>query len=48
MHRRTDDGFDGFEVEATGPAAILKDRVQQPVYFAGNFLLDRFSRFFSC
>ena len=47
MHRRADDGFDGFQVEATGPAAILKDSVQQPVYFAGNFLLDRFRRFFS-
>jgi hypothetical protein len=48
MHRRADDGFDGFEVEPTGLAAILKDRVQQPVYFAGNFPLDRFGRFFSC
>src|SRR5215467_11536826 len=47
MHRRTDDGFDGFEVETTGLAPILKNRVQQPVYFAGNFLLDRLSRFFS-
>jgi hypothetical protein len=47
MHRRADDRFDGFEVEATGLAAILKDRVQQPGYFAGNFLLDRLSRFFS-
>ena len=48
VHRRADEGFDGFEVQAAGLAAILKDGVQKPVYFAGNFLLDRFSRFFSC
>ena len=48
MHSRTDDGFDSFEVEPAGLAPALKDRVQQSVYFAGNFLLDRFSRFFSC
>jgi hypothetical protein len=47
VHRRADDGFDGFQVEATGLAAIPKDRVQQSIYFAGNFLLDRFGRFFS-
>ena len=47
VHRRADEGFDGFEVQAAGLAAILKDGVQKPVYFAGNFLLDRFSRFFS-
>jgi hypothetical protein len=47
MHGRADKGFDGFEVEATGLAAILKNRLQQPVYFTGDFLLDRFRRFFS-
>jgi len=31
MHGRTDEGFDGFQVEVTGLAAILKDRLQQPV-----------------
>lgn len=47
MHGGADCGFDGFEVEAAGPPAILKDRSEQAVYFAGDFPLDRFSRFFS-
>lgn len=47
MHRRADDGFDGLQVKVTGLTTILKDDAKQPVYFAGNFLLDRFSRFFS-
>jgi hypothetical protein len=47
MHGRADNCFDCFEVEAAGLAAILKDRVQQPVYFESDFLLDRFRSFFS-
>ena len=47
MHRRADDGFDGFQIDAASLAAIPKDRVQQTVYFAGDFLLDRFGSFFS-
>lgn len=47
MHRRADDSLDGFEVQVAGFAAILKDRAQQSIYFAGNLLPDRFSRFCS-
>jgi hypothetical protein len=47
MHGRADHGFDRFQVEVAGLAAILKDGLQQSVYFAGDFLLDRFRSFFS-
>ena len=47
VHGGANNRFDGFEVQAAGLAAILKDGAQQTVYFAGNFLLDRFGRFFS-
>lgn len=48
VHRRADDRFDGFKVQATRLAAVPKNDAQQAVYFARNFLLNRFSRFFSC
>jgi hypothetical protein len=47
MHSRADGGFDRLQVKATGLAAVLKNGTQQPVYFAGNFLLDGERRFFS-
>lgn len=47
VHRGADGGFDGFQVQAAGLAAVLKDDAQQPVYFAGEFLLDGLGRFFS-
>ena len=40
-------GFDGFQVNAARLAAVLKYDAQPPVYFTGNFLPDRFSRFVS-
>src|SRR5882724_6292159 len=47
VHSGADGGFDGFQVQAAGLAAVLKDDAQQPVYFAGNFLEDGLRRFFS-
>ena len=47
MHGGADGSFDRFQVKAAGLAAVLKDDVQQAVYFAGNFFLDDFRRFFS-
>ncbi len=40
--------FDGLQIEAFGLAQPGKDDVQQLLYFAGDFLTDRFRRFFSC
>jgi len=45
VHGGADGSFDGFQVKAA-LAAILKDDVQQSVYFAGNFLADGLRRFF--
>ena len=36
-----------FEIERAGLATLGKDRPQQPPYFRGDLLLDRFGRFFS-
>ena len=47
VHGGADRGFDRFQVKAAGLAAVLKDDAQQPVYFASNFFLDGFRRFFS-
>src|SRR6266566_5078339 len=47
VHGGADGGFDGFQVKAAGLAAALKDNAQQPVYFAGDFLLNGLRRFFS-
>jgi hypothetical protein len=47
MHSRADGGFDGLQVKATGPTAVLKNGTQQLVYFAGDFLLDGERGFFS-
>src|ERR1035438_322481 len=47
VHSGADGGFDGFQIQAAGLAAALKDNAQQPGYFAGNFLADGLRRFFS-
>jgi hypothetical protein len=39
--------LDRFQIEVTVAAALLKNNLQEPVYFAGNLALDRFGRFFS-
>jgi hypothetical protein len=40
-------GLDRLQIEPTVVVALLKNNPQEPVYFAGDFLLDRFGRFFS-
>ncbi len=47
MHRSTDCCLDTLEIESAGRLAVAKNDVQQLLYFAGDFLLDRFGRFFS-
>jgi|SRR5271169_1911617 len=47
VHGGADGSFDCFQVKAAGLVAVLKDDVQQAVYFARNFLADGFRRFFS-
>jgi hypothetical protein len=39
--------LDGLQIEAARLAEGAEDDAQQLVYFAGDFLLDRFGRFFS-
>jgi len=47
LHRGTDHSLDTLQIElAVGPAVAEND-AEQLIYFAGDFLLDRFDRFFS-
>ena len=48
MHRRAHSHFDRFQIQTLALAAIVKDGTEQLVYFARDFLLNRFRRFFSC
>ena len=48
MHGRANRHFDGFQIQTARPAATIEDHAQQLVYFARDFLADRFGRFFSC
>jgi hypothetical protein len=47
MHRGTDRGLDTLEIEPASRLAVAKNDAQQLLYFAGDFFLDRFGRFFS-
>ena len=47
MHSGTDRGLDTFQVESASRFAVAENDAQQLLYFAGDFLLDRFGRFFS-
>jgi hypothetical protein len=47
MHGRADRHLDGFQIEAAGLAAAAEQDAQELVYFARDFLADRFRRFFS-
>jgi hypothetical protein len=47
VHGRAHGHLDGLQIEAARLAAGAEDDAQQAVYFAGDFLLDRFGRFFS-
>jgi hypothetical protein len=48
MHCRTQSHLDRFQIEPAGLALFVKDELKYRAYFTGNFLLDRFRRFFSC
>jgi hypothetical protein len=48
MHGRAHRHLDGFQIQTAGLAAAVENDTQQFVYFARDFLLDRFGRFFSC
>jgi hypothetical protein len=48
VHGRADRAFDRFQIELTGCFAVPENDAEQLLYFAGDFLLDRFGRFFSC
>ena len=47
MHGRTHRPFYGLQIQTPGLAATLEQDAEQLVYFARDFLLDRFGRFFS-
>ena len=45
MHGRANRHLDGFEIEVAGFASGAEDDAQQLIYFARDFLLDRFDHF---
>jgi hypothetical protein len=47
MHGRAHRHFDGFQIQMARLPAGVEDDAQQLVYFAREFLLNRFGRFFS-
>jgi hypothetical protein len=47
VHGRAHSHLDGLQIQVPRLTATAKDDAQQLVYFARDFLLDRFSRFFS-
>ena len=48
MHGQPQGHFRGFHIQPAVLAALVQDHRQQAAYFAGDFLLDGFDRFFSC
>jgi len=48
MHALADEHLDRLQVEAPVLAAVGQDLLDKRTYFAGDFLLDGFQRFFSC
>ena len=48
VHRRADRHLGGFQIRPPRFTATGEQDAQQLRYFAGDFLLDRFRRFFSC
>ena len=47
MHGRAHSHLDGLQIQVSRLAAPVKDDTQQLFYFARDFLLDGFRRFFS-
>ena len=48
MQGRAHRHLDGFQIQTARLAATGEDHAQQLIYFARDFLADRFRRFFSC
>jgi hypothetical protein len=48
VHGGAECHFHRFQVGAAGPLALGENSTQQRCYFAREFGLDRFGRFFSC
>ena len=48
MHRLPHQHLDGLQIDRARLMPIAEDNLQDSVYFLGDFLLDRFRRFFSC
>jgi hypothetical protein len=48
MHALANKHLDRFQIDASGLTAVGKDPLGETLYFASDFLLDRFDRFFSC
>jgi hypothetical protein len=48
MHGRADRHFHGFQIPKSGLAKLGEDDAQDLLYFARDFLMDGFRRFFSC
>jgi hypothetical protein len=46
MHGRAHGHLDGFQIQASRLAATVADDAPQLVYFARDFLAERFGRFF--
>jgi hypothetical protein len=46
MHRGTDRRLDALLIEPASRFAVAENDAQQLLYFAGDFLLDRFGLFF--
>ena len=48
MHSGTDRCLNTLQVELAGRLAVAENDAKQLLYFARDFFLDRFGRFFSC
>jgi hypothetical protein len=48
VHRVAHQQLDGLQIDPAGLVPIAEDKLNDPAYFLGDFLLDRIGRFFSC
>jgi hypothetical protein len=48
VHRVPHQQLDSLQIDRAGPMPTAEDDLYDPAYFLGDFLLDRFCRFFSC
>ena len=47
MHRGTDRRLAALQIQSASRPALTEDNAKELLYFAGDFFLDRFGRFFS-